>query len=369
MQWIFYAVFLLPFAKGITWKKAYAIPVFILLVLGLPTIMNGDAYTMLRVDTALGICLGYALTQAWSLRKQNAATPFQLVCFSLSLCALVLIKQIGAAWALMAVALLAFVVKPLKAGTVKTVWVALACTAPFAIFGSWIIFSSAKGLRGAHLDYAAYYLEQIVKGTWIAPINFNEMPGAIWKVLSQTSQSLLPERAGRWIDIPKIAWVGLFSLLPLALIPVSREKQRTLTSLLGCNWQSVHDHFILQWQGANDDTFSIEKMENFWIDDLENPTDTIILYGVEHFPFKLEKIQYIVAPAKLVLTTKEDLTQEAFIKLLQDCQITHIVCMDESNPIYKNAMSLVDDEWLDVLTPYRLAWKGDVPFLEPEQPW
>jgi len=90
---------------------------------------------------------------------------------------------------------------------------------------------------------------------------------------------------------------------------------------------------------------------------------------VEHYPFKLEKIQYVVAPAKLVFTIEEELSQEAFIRLLWDCHITHIVCMDESNPIYNNAMILADDEWLDVLTPYRVAWEGGVPCLELEQSW
>jgi len=40
--------------------------------------------------------------------------------------------------------------------------------------------------------------------------------------------------------------------------------------------------------------------------------------------------------------------------------------MDENNPVFENAMGLAEDDWLDALTPYKVAWEGGVPFLEPD---
>ena len=95
MLWIFYAVFLLPHFEWVTWKRAGWAVLEMLLVIAVPAALGTDAFTMLRVDSAQGLCLGYALVQAWYACRETTGRGERLCYFALALCALVLIKLSG----------------------------------------------------------------------------------------------------------------------------------------------------------------------------------------------------------------------------------------------------------------------------------
>lgn len=43
---------------------------------------------------------------------------------------------------------------------------------------------------------------------------------------------------------------------------------------------------------------------------------------------------------------------------------THVVCMDEDNPIYDNAIACMPDGWLDIAIPYAVRWEDGSLILE-----
>ena len=43
---------------------------------------------------------------------------------------------------------------------------------------------------------------------------------------------------------------------------------------------------------------------------------------------------------------------------------THVVCMDEDNPIYDNAIACMPDGWLDSAIPYAVRWEDGSLILE-----
>ena len=53
-----------------------------LLVIAVPAALGTDAFTMLRVDSAQGLCLGYALVQAWYACRETTGRGERL-CLSL----------------------------------------------------------------------------------------------------------------------------------------------------------------------------------------------------------------------------------------------------------------------------------------------
>jgi hypothetical protein len=363
------------------------------------------------------------------------------------------VKQVGIAWAVMAMTLLLFVCRPRRTGA-SIGAVILACAVPFLVFGSWLIFSAANGLNGVHWNHASAQIGEMLFGSWVTPEGFASLPGALMQVLCLPARSLSLE-TGHLIELPKLLWMILLAVAPLGLIPAMKQEKGTLRALslwtvccfaaflagyvfsfmtafygeaagfqnwsfsydlteryfcpclislwmlfayalsnpfpldggegvgrtsrrvlcgamlaaiLLCNdWQSVYQN--LSWGQVSSEAYSDSDdlytylAENFWVDDLEEPAEAIVLYGIESYPFKLEWIQYAIAPVKLVLTPERELSREAFIAMLSDNHITHIVCMDENNPIYQNALGFAEDEWVDILTTYRVQWEGETPVI------
>lgn len=441
--WATYAVFLLPLTERIRWKKAYWIPVFVLFALGFPTLFNGDAYTMLRVDTVLGLCLGYSLIQAWAVGAYEKERGFHLACMALSLCAMVLIKQVGIAWNLMTLSLLLFVVKPYRRYGLKRAPVVLACLAPIAIYASWKVFCALNHLSGVHLNRLSNQIQAILSGNWSVPDGLGAMLASVFTKSYAVADGAL-------LHFPIIVWVLGLVLFPLVQIGLHGEKKRTMRALciwsavcfvgfvlgyiaslltaftdaegqsailyaeesfryfltlryfcpflicvsmllgsmtgiratqpgvrtgiricaaallvLCCGWRSVYQNLVpsAYAQIQVESPFITELSENFWVDDLEEPENAVVLYGIQSTPFKLEHLQYAVAPIKLVLCTQEELSDESFISLLQEKHITHIVCMDEENTVFQNALNYTEDTFLDLLTVYTVQWDGNVPSI------
>ncbi len=447
MLWLLYAAFLMPFAKRITWKKAYWMPAFLLLALGLPILMNGDAYSMLRVDTALAVCLGYALLQAYQAYKQPAHAKLHLICFALALCALVLIKQVGMGWAVLAVGMLLFVFRPWKSGGGRLSDALWACVPAFGVFVSWLIFSRVQQLNGAHLNNASAQLSDILSGQWTAFAGFSAVPSVLLTIFTSTARGLGLE--ARWFEVPMLVWIALFLLMPLALslwkkdsagplrrlslwltvcfvgfflsyiasfmtlfygeelvldnwafsFPLtqryfapfllgtlmlfiamgqeafSAEKKARVrvplvcaaaAVLLCCSWTSIYQCLSPAYQRehpAANEYMETLVVENSWVDDLEAPQDAVVLYGVASYPFKPEWLQYVIAPAKLVLTAETEMTEKAFSDLIKYNHVTHVIAMDEENPIYENGQGFAEDEWMDVWTLYTVSWEDGSPVL------
>ena len=144
---LFTAAFLMPFAEKLTWRKAYWSPLFLLFLVGFPAALNGFTYYTLSVDTALGLCFGYALCGLWTLRE-DASAP-RLAAIALSLCALALVKQAGAGLLLLAGALLPLCLRGARA-RVKPAALAGVFAAPLVVFASWFVFCRIGGLGGMH---------------------------------------------------------------------------------------------------------------------------------------------------------------------------------------------------------------------------
>lgn len=425
MLWIFFMAFLAPLTRRITWKKAYWTPLAAVLMVCVPTLMNIDAYDMLRVDTALGLCMGYAMMQAYALWRDEKAGRWEMGCFALALCALVLLKQIGIAWAAMAMAF-AWLMFSSRNG-LKRRQLALACAAPLAVFASWKLVCEALQLSGMHIESAAGQVSQILEGTWTAPQWLGQMPRAIWaamttdpghglsmlvwlvvllavlwmlsrrtaqggramgwsivcvvlfvvgyavvlvaSIITGDSQSMnnvvffsaLTQRYGCPLPMGllMLAWVWLLDLAGAKDSKRQRVLLAVFTVLVLCctRWGCMIDAFVpsVYAEKTGELAYDTELSENFWVDELEGQEPAIILYGTEYQPYIAERIQYVAAPHKIIVAFGHEMEEDAFLELLEEKKITHIVCMDDMNAVYENAMNYTEDDWLDVCTVYTVC--------------
>lgn len=440
MLWLFYALCCLPLMHRVTWRNAYWMPVFVTALIAAPTVFNPDAYAMLRVDTALGFCMGYTLIQVWRMAREDEPMGWGLLCLAVGLGVLALVKQVGIGWALIPISLLWLAVRPIKE---RAFGMALACLAPLAVFVSWKVVCAVFQLSGAHLNLASAQISAILAGTWDAGDRIQQMAQAIGKlfVLTPAAWNSTMET---WLTLPRLLWGAILVLIPTLLS--ARGKARRLAlwasgsfvaamaamaailltalynepmpaegndsfqyALMGryfCPWMvgmlvlcvcalssprgesrpwlrrtlaaGLCALVVLcaEWPALKRDLvpsayaethnygqFDTYLAENFWVDELEEPQDAIVLYGVEVYPFKAEWIQYIAAPAKLVFPTDSEMDDAAFRSWLTGARITHVVFMDDANPVYQNALSYTEDGWLDVCTVYTVSWEDGEPVI------
>ncbi len=449
MLWLFYAIFLLPFTSFIPWRKGYWIPAFAVFILVAPTVMISKCYPLLQVDTALGILMGYALVQAWLLRKPGPDSTFTWICFILSLCLMILLKHMGAAWALMALFMLFFVSAPQRKGA-KPFWLVAACLLPALVFGSWQLFCQVKGLSGIHLSRTSSHIQDILAGTWTLPEHMLSLPATLWTVFT-ASATELSYASGQWLELPRLFWIVFFIGLPILLVMLKKGHRQTLLRLslaLGITfvlfllsycftlattfydeyyhfsilstvgvltqrylfpylfgafllfawaalegWTAAPRHSLPQkalyasllalvvlctgWSSVYDALFTVQpghrwqdvlssiQAENFWTDELEEPETAIVLYGKDSIdPALYPRIRYALGPAKILYCVDNDLTPQGLANILGESQVTHVICMDENNPLYRNATGFSEDEWLEPVTLYAVEWDGDSPVLE-----
>ncbi len=251
---LFYAVFLLPFGQGITWRKAYYLPLLLVFCLGVPTVIFRDAYAMLRVDTALGVCLGSALCQAWSLDKK--ASWVDCAILALTLTTLVLVKQVGAFWALLPMALLFW---PKRAGSVpqRLFLVGL----PLAAVGSWYLFAHVAGLTGQHMRNLTWGLEAFSQGSYAAPQALEHLPATLWN-------ALLYRNGSSWPGVPMLLWAAVVILFPALTALGEGERRGPLTRL--SLWWTCCFGLMLAAFGAIFATAFIGEFDAFVDGTLEN---------------------------------------------------------------------------------------------------
>lgn len=435
MLFLLYLIFLLPFSERITWRKAYWMPVFCAFAVGVPTLMNPYSYSMLRVDTALGLCLGYALVQA------NRPSRGGTVNLCLSLCVLALLKQVGIAWALLPLSLACV---RARQAHLKPLRPLVAALCPIAVFASWKLFCAAQGLTGVHLNEASAQISAMLNGSWVAPENLSRLPETLWKCIALpvgglSDPTVVAEQP--LLEVPRIWWLLLFVGLPLGAALIGRKPAHralalwaalcivgffiayTLLSMtsfyheipVGDDWVVMHylmgryfcpllfgmfllfcyeiisSHarpirlgglallalicvFCFNWQHVAvtlDPTRFAEDTpediyyyasDNFWTDELDEPTSAIVLYGTVAYTDYPERLQYALAPVKLVQIYGE-LDDPGFVRLLKRSKVTHVVVTDDENQVYDCAVHYAEDGWIEPFSPYAVEWDGDVPVL------
>lgn len=432
MLWLFYAVFLLPCFEWVTWKRIGWIIPELFLMIAVPAALGTDAFTMLRVDSALGLCLGYALVQAWRAGMRQAYRSEGLCYFSLALCALVLIKQAGAAWAMMVLAFL-LVIRPLSAKPLKLGTAALTVVAPAVILLSWIVFCNVNGLTGMHAESLMSRVEALQGGrsegpgvmevlsslwralvyippetgfkrlsvlgsillTLLAPLARGRRKGTgrllLWalachvlflagyalsvvSLLYNESQALLEKDSFSYAVLMRYHCPLVVGMLMLWTVVLLEEKQTharrislptaagvalTAVTLLGAPWNEVYETLFVRSEESTqfEERTATYLAENFWIDMLDEPENSIVAYGTAGLVSRVEFLQYALAPVKLVLPKEGEIEAETFEKWVRTVGATHIVCMDEDNPIYENALACTSDGWLDIAMPYAVVWE------------
>lgn len=201
--WLFYLIFLLPLMSRCTWKKAWKIPLYLLGFLLLPAVFDADAYQFLRVDVALGICLGYTMVQAWLFATEPDSRRFHGAALALGLSTLVLIKQPGLGWAIIPVLMTALLAHDTAPGK-RLRQTASVAALPLLVFGSWILFCQLKGLSGTHSDRLAQSVAQATTGQLPTLSDLGMVTVTVLKSLFAGAVSIT---AGN-IVIPQIVWLA-----------------------------------------------------------------------------------------------------------------------------------------------------------------
>ena len=199
--WLFYLIFLLPLMSRCTWKKAWQIPLYLLGFLLLPAVFDTDAYQFLRVDVALGICLGYTMAQAWRFATEPESRRFHGVALALGLSTLVLIKQPGIGWAMIPVLMTVLLRRDAAPGK-RLRQTALMAALPLLMFGSWLLFCRLKGLTGTHSDRLARSVEQAATGQLPSLSDLGMVTATVLRSLFSGALNIT---AGN-IVIPQIVW-------------------------------------------------------------------------------------------------------------------------------------------------------------------
>ena len=202
-----YVVFLLPLCAGLRWKRFWLMPVALLGIVVFPVWGNVVSYSFLGVDTSLSLCFGYTLIQLWQSRKGDG---FALVSGLLGLCGLILIKQVGAM-----LAVIALLVLPLTRRLGKKEW--LCILAPMAVLGGWALFCQRMGFSGFHTSSLSERFSEWVSGTYIPPEGADGVTEALWFALTTPYTESIIFHTSPWLSIPKILLLALVSLAPLAL--------------------------------------------------------------------------------------------------------------------------------------------------------
>jgi hypothetical protein len=216
--WLLYAILLIPFTSRIPWKKAWLAPVFVLCAVILPAAFNADAYANLRVDTAVGVCLGYAVTLGWQAVKSKSDRRFFAVSFSLSLALLALLKQDGIAWALLPLSLSFFLgLKEQRVGR-RLAKTALIAALPVATTLSWLLFCHFTGLQGQHTAALASNLSQLFSGQLVSAADAAAMLKSVGCAALRGA-------------FPPALWAVVFTGMPIVLALCGKLSGRTARRL------------------------------------------------------------------------------------------------------------------------------------------
>lgn len=215
-----YVVFLLPLSGKIHWRQAYLMPLFMALCMILPIWGNQLSYVFLGVDTTLALCFGYVLVQIWRVKDQD---QLGLLSIALGMCALVLIKQIGIVFAVMAAVLFL----ALKRGRKPVV--TLACVlAPVLTWSGWMLFCNAMGLSGYHTSETFSRVMSMITGQFVPPEGAEGIIPSMYNALTVPYRSSITLSTLPWLHIPKLYWLIALTLAPLVLSFGNKERAKDM---------------------------------------------------------------------------------------------------------------------------------------------
>lgn len=176
---ITYAALLLPLLERVRWKRCWLVPFAFAGVLAFPYWGSVLSYVILSVDTVLALCFGYALVRIWRLKPGDRAGLWAV---GLALCAMVLIKQSGAFFAVLAIVFM-LVMKRGRGLSRSGIWLSL--LSPALVFASWTLFCRAAGLTSYHTSTLGNTLSGILSGTFTLPDGAGQVAPAMLKAMFQ----------------------------------------------------------------------------------------------------------------------------------------------------------------------------------------
>lgn len=217
---LLYAVFLLPLASRLRWRRAWLLPLLFVAFVALPTWGNVFSHVFLGVDTALALCFGYVLLTIWRHERGDGVS---LTAIALGLVGLCLIKQIGVLLCVFAAILylLRRADQPLR-----SLFVLLALV---VAVGGWYLYCGAMGLSGFNTGGAEYQLGAMLTGTYQLPENAAGILPALLGALCVRYVGDITLYTAAPLGLPLIVWLVLFPLLALGLgvgkaIPMARAR-------------------------------------------------------------------------------------------------------------------------------------------------
>ncbi len=174
---ISYTAFLLPLFDRVSWRHWWVLPFVLVGVVAFPLWGNALSYITLSVDTALALCFGYTLVRIWQLKPGDRAG---LLSIGLALCAMVLIKQIGILFALLAIVLL-WVLGRWRGQRRVGLWICW--LSPLAVLGSWTLFCSLTGISGFHTSSLWSTAGGLLSGNYTLPEKAGQVAPSILQAI------------------------------------------------------------------------------------------------------------------------------------------------------------------------------------------
>lgn len=230
VNWLFTLALTLPFTQFISWKRGWLILPVLPLLIVFPYAIGVDPYGWLGVDTLLGLLFGYALIEFWQIRLDQTNARFHLLCGTFGLLALVLTKQAGIGWALMAVFMLLFVIRPWKFGRITWLQTALSSISPLLLLGSWQWVIALKHLGGGHYDLAMNRTKDLLSGASSLGELSAGLGQVMWNTLTHGGVQLQAQPP--LLILSLLCWVLILCLLPLLLSRVFKQHAAALRHLV-----------------------------------------------------------------------------------------------------------------------------------------
>ncbi len=215
-----YAAFLLPLLGRMRWRRAWLVPFAVAGLIALPVWANSTCYAALSVDTVLAACFGYTLVRVYDLGRRDGPG---LLAVALGLCGLVLIKQTGCLFALIAVVMMAALGRCHEQGRAR---VALCWLAPVAVLGAWMGFCRWAGLGGMHTTNLGNTLGQMLSGAYVPPSGGDGVAEAIGHAFLNAYTGEMNDMTRGLVRMPLLVWCALPVALLLLPFGGKREKRR-----------------------------------------------------------------------------------------------------------------------------------------------
>ena len=215
-----YAAFLLPLFGRMRWRRAWLVPLAVAGLIALPVWANSTCYAALSVDTALAACFGYTLARIYELDSRDGPG---MLAVALGLCGMVLIKQIGCLFALVAMLMMAVLGRCRAQGRVR---VALCWLTPLVTLGVWTGFCLRAGLSSMHTTNLTDMLGQMLNGTYAPPPGADGVADAIAHAFLNAYTGEMNDMTQGLVRTPLLVWCVLPAALLLLPFGKKREKRR-----------------------------------------------------------------------------------------------------------------------------------------------